>query len=62
MTPFVTLPHGFAMTRRLAADVKCQVSIFARGNSISIAVVQFLCGRLANCRPMPTPLKHGDWA
>jgi hypothetical protein len=50
MTPFLTLPHGFAMTRRLSASAQSrrQVLIFARGNSTSIAIGQFLLARLVN--------------
>jgi hypothetical protein len=53
MTPFVTLPHGFAMRvgsllRRPSAQCRCQVSIFARSNSISIAIVQCFYERVSS--------------
>jgi hypothetical protein len=48
MTPFVTLPHGFVMTRRLAASSPIgtismsSVDFLRVAISISIAIAQFL--------------------
>jgi hypothetical protein len=67
MTPFVTLPHGFAMTRQLAASSPI--------GTISMSIVDFCARQLhfnchrsismsasRQCRPMSTPLNHATEA